>query len=182
MRKLLDRMYRWMESFIPCVLLFLAGCKAQAPLVVDSDTDSTATIKQEENRHTEATSSVDRESQQYFQRWQEMLTSWQGSWKFEQYSPPDSTGQQYRTSTVTGTFGGTKKEQSRDSLVVTEQMQGLRTEVTDMSRKLDRMEQTIRSLDAERKASISWWQAALMWLGGIGLAYVAVRLFWRKMP
>ena len=183
MDRLLNTVYRWMQGFVPCILLLLmAGCRAQAPVLITEDTDSTGTSIRETDTKQEVSADWQAEMQQFYKSWQEKLTSITGNWQREEYSKPDSTGQQYKTATVSGSFGGTQKEQNHDSMTVEVDLQGVQSEITRVNERMEEMAHVLNNLSAERKASLSWWQAALMWLGGIGLVYVMGRLFWRKLP
>lgn len=183
MDRLLNTVYRWMQGFIPCLLIVvMAGCRAQAPVVITEDTDSTGTSIRETDTQKEVSADWQANMQQFYQSWQEKLTSITGEWQREEYSKPDSTGTQYKTATVSGSFGGTQKEQSRDSMTVNIDLQGVQTEITRVNERLDEMAHVLSNLSAERKASISWWQAALMCLGGLLAVGVLIKLFWRKLP
>ena len=46
----------------------------------------------------------------------------------------------------------------------------------------DREQEEAHQVTDERNKPLSWWQTALIWLGGVGVAYVAIRIYWRKMP
>lgn len=180
---ILNKAYRWMQGFVPCMLLLLmVGCRAQAPVLVTEDTDSTGTAIRETDTQQEVSADWQAQMQQFYKSWQEKLTSITGEWQREEYSKPDSSGTQYKTATVSGSFGGTQKEQNHDSMTVEIDLQGVQTEITRVNERMEEMAHVLNNLSAERKASISWWQAALMWLGGIGLVYVMGRLFWRKLP
>lgn len=180
---ILNKAYRWMQGVVPCMLLLLmVGCRAQAPVVVTEHTDSTGTAIRETDTQQEVSTDWQAQMQQFYESWQEKLTSITGEWQRDEYSKPDSTGSQYKTATVSGSFGGTQKEQNHDSMTVEIDLHGVQTEITRVNERLDEMAHVLSNLSAERKESLSWWQSALMWLGGIGLVYVTGRLFWRKLP
>lgn len=180
---ILNKAYRWMQGFVPCMLLLLmAGCRAQAPVLVTEDTDSTGTAIRETDTQQEVSTDWQAQMQQFYESWQEKLTSITGEWQRDEYSKPDSSGTQYKTATVSGSFGGIQKEQSHDSMTVEIDLQGVQTEITRVNERLDEMTHLLSNLSAERKASISWWQAALMCLGGLLIIGIAIKLYWRKLP
>lgn len=183
MEKLLERAYRWMQSFIPLVgILLLLGCKTQPPLKFEEQTDSTVQTDREVTTDREISTSLSEELERFYRSWSEKLTETVGSWQRDEYSAPDSTGQQYKVATVTGTFNSIGKEHRQDSSIVRSSVQALITENIRLKARLDAVEKTLTDLSAERKADLSWWQSALMWLGGILVIIVLIRLFWRKLP
>lgn len=98
------------------------------------------------------------------------------------YSPPDSTGKQHVIDETTTTINkqSNKSEQKtttkKDSTVATINTNKNATTDRFITTESNSYEQT------QRKAAISWWQAALMFLGGATLVYVGVKIYRRKQP
>lgn len=55
-------------------------------------------------------------------------------------------------------------------------------EITNIQSRMQQIEQEVSTVKEERKETLSWWQSALMYLGGIGFLIIIVRLIWRKLP
>lgn len=180
----LERAYSRMQSWLTVlvVALLAVGCKTQPPLKIDEVKESEVQTDQRTETDTDKQGTVQVDMDQIFQSWEEKLTEITGNWQRDEFSPPDSTGNQYKTSTTTGSIGSTSREQRRDSLVVNVDLSAVQTEITRVNEHITRLEKTVSNLQAERKAAISWWQAALMWLGGIFVGIVIMKIIWRKLP
>lgn len=180
----LDRAYSWMQSFITVLVMALlaVGCRTQPPLKIDEVKESESETVIDKETSVDKNSSAQMDLDQFFQKWEEKLTQMTGQWQRDEFSPPDSSGNQYITSTTTGNFSSESKEQRRDSMVVNVDLTAIQTETTRINEQLSRMETAISNLQAERKAAISWWQAALMWLGGVFVGIIVIKLIYKKLP
>lgn len=184
MERLLDKAYKWMESFLLLVALalMLTACKSQPPIKLDATTDKQTDTKTD----TQMSDSIYQQTQQMIQ---ELSSSWwkkfeeiTASWERTEYSPPDSTGKQYPTSVTTGSVNSSTQEEKRDTSQNDTKIETMSAEITHINSRMDRIEQEVSTVKAERKETLSWWQSALMFLGGIGFLIIILRLIWRKLP
>ncbi len=184
MKRLLDKAYKWMESFLIIVslALMLTACKSQPPVKLDSTTDKQTDTKTD----TQVSDSVYQHTQEMIKElsysWWQKLEEVTESWERTEYSPPDSTGKQYPTSVTTGTATSSTQEEKRDTSQTNTKIETMSAEITHINSRMDRIEQEVSTVKAERKETLSWWQSALMFLGGIGFLIIILRLIWRKLP
>ena len=114
--------------------------------------------------------------------WWKKLEEVTASWERTEYSPPDSTGKQYPTSVTTGSVNSSTQEERKDTSQTNTKIESLYAEITNIQRRMQQIEQEVSTVKAERKETLSWWQSALMFLGGIGFLIIILRLIWRKLP
>lgn len=184
MERLLDKAYRWMESFLLLIALtlMLTACKSQPPMKMDATTDKQTDTKTD----TQVSDSIYQHTQQMIQdlssSWWKKLEEITSSWERTEYSPPDSTGRQYPTSVTTGSVNSSSQEEKRDTSQTDTKIETMYAEITNIQNRMQQIEQEVSMVKAERKETLSWWQSALMYLGGIGFLIIIVRLIWRKLP
>ena len=184
MERLLDKAYKWMESFLLLVALalMLTACKSQPPMKLDATTDKQTDTKTD----TQVSDSVYQHTQEMIKElsssWWQKLEEITASWERTEYSPPDSTGKQYPTSVTTGSVNSSTQEERRDTSQTDTKIETMSAEITHINNRMDRIEHEVSTVKAERKETLSWWQSALMYLGGIGFLIIVVRLIWRELP
>lgn len=184
MEKLLDKAYKWMESFLLLVALalMLTACKSQPPMKLDATTDTQTDM----NTDTQVSDSIYQQTQQMIQElsssWWKKLEEITASWERTEYSPPDSTGKQYPTSVTTGSVNSSTQEEKRDTSQKDTKIETMYAEITNIQSRMKQIEQEVSTVKEERKETLSWWQSALMYLGGIGFLIIILRLIWRKLP
>lgn len=183
MNKLLDRLYEWMQSFIPFVgvMLLLISCRSQQPMTLSENTESDRQTVTNRNEHTDRFSVLQQDIDMFTEQWKQKIQQLSGSWIYTVYSKPDSMGQQYVESVTTGTFDNHTNEQQRDSSYTSQNTEALEIQTNTTTISTAEKVQEVKQLDAERKASISWWQTALIFLGGIVAIVIGVKLIWRKL-
>ena len=184
MERLLEKAYKWMESFLLLVALalMLTACKSQPPVKLDATTDTQTDTKTD----TQMSDSIYQQTQQMIQ---ELSSSWwkkfeeiTASWERTEYSPPDSTGRQYPSSVTTVSVNSSSQEEKRDTSQTNMKIETMYAEITNIQSRMQQIEQEVLTVKAERKETLSWWQSALMYLGGIGFLIIIVRFIWRKLP
>lgn len=184
MERLLEKAYKWMESFLLLVALalMLTACKSQPPMKLDATTDKQTDTKTD----TQVSDSSYQHTQEMIKElsssWWQKLEEVTASWERTEYSPPDSTGKQYPTSVTTGSVNSSTQEERRDTSQTDTKIETMSAEITHINSRMDRIEQEVSTVKAERKETLSWWQSALMFLGGIGFLIIILRLIWRKLP
>lgn len=184
MNKLLDRLYEWMQSFIPIlgVMLLLVSCRSQQPITLSEKTESDRQTATNSNEHTDQLSVLQQDVDLFTSRWKNKIQQMSGSWIYTVYSKPDSTGQQYVESVTTGNWDNRTDEQQRDSSYTRHNAEALEIQTNTTTQNTTEKVQEVKQLDAERKANISWWQAVLIFLGVVGVVIIAIKLIWRKLP
>ena len=184
MKRLLDKAYKWMESFLLLVALalMLTACKSQPPMKLDATTDKQTDTKTD----TQVSDSSYQHTQEMIKElsssWWQKLEEVTASWERTEYSPPDSTGNQYPTSVTTGSVNSSTKEERRDPSQTDTKIESLYAEITNIQSRMQQIEQEVSTVKAERKETLPWWQSALLFLGGIGFLIIILRLIWRKLP
>lgn len=184
MNKLLDRLYEWMQSFIPIlgVMLLLVSCRSQQPITLSEKTESDRQTVTNSNEHTDQLSVLQQDIDMFTEQWKQKIQQMSGSWIYTVYSKPDSMGQQYVESVISGNWDNRTDEQQRDSSYTHHNSEALEVQTNTTTISTTEKVQEVKQLDAERKASITWWQAALILLGGIVAIVIGVKLIWRKLP
>lgn len=109
-------------------------------------------------------------------------TAMSGNWIRREYSQPDSAGQQHLIAEITGGWKANGNEEQRDTSRNVSELMAEAVRNDSLSSLTDREQEEAHQVTAERNKPLSWWQTALIWLGGVGVAYVAIRIYWRKMP
>jgi hypothetical protein len=184
MERLLDKAYKWMESFLLLVALalMLTACKSQPPMKLDATTDKQTDTKTD----TQVSDSSYQHTQEMIKElsssWWQKLEEITSIWEHTEYSPPDSTGRQYPTSVTTGSVNSSSQEEKRDTSQTDTKIETMYAEITNIQSRMQQIEQEVSTVKAERKETLSWWQSPLMYLGGIGFLIIIVRLIWRKLP
>lgn len=177
MERLLDKAYKWMESFLLVTLaLMLTACKSQPPMNLDTTTDKQTDTKTD----TQVSDSSYQHTQEMIKElsssWWQKLEEITASWERTEYSPPDSTGNQYPTSVTTGSVNSSTHEERRDTSQTDTKIETMSAEITHINSRMDRIEQEVSTVKAERKESKPWYTTAIIWAGAI---LILIRIMWR---
>lgn len=178
MDRLLDKAYKWMESFLLLVALalMLTACKSQPPMKLDTTTDRQTDTKTD----TQVSDSTYQHTQEMIKElsssWWQKLEEVTASWERTEYSPPDSTGKQYPTSVTTGSVNSSTQEERRDTSQTDTKIETMSDEITHINSRMDRIEQEVSTVKAERKESKPWYTTAIIWAGAI---LILIRIMWR---
>lgn len=178
MERLLDKAYKWMESFLLLVslALMLTACKSQPPMKLDATTDKQTDTKTD----TQVSDSSYQHTQEMIKElsssWWQKLEEITASWERTEYSPPDSTGKQYPTSVTTGSLNSSTQEERRDTSQTDTKIETMSAEITHINSRMDRIEQEVSTVKAERKESKHWYTTAIIWAGAI---LILIRIMWR---
>lgn len=184
MKRLLDKAYKWMESFliIVALALMLTACKSQPPMKLDATTDKQTDTKTDTQVSDSAYQHTQEMIKELSSSWWQKLEEVTASWERTEYSPPDSTGRQYPSSVTTVSVNSSSQEEKRDTSQTNTKIETMYSEITNIQSRMQQIEQEVLTVKAERKETLSWWQSALMYLVGIGFLIIIVRLIWRKLP
>lgn len=101
------------------------------------------------------------------------------NWEYTRtdYSPPDNTGKQYLTHTETGKLNKKTDEDSRRNEQTETQYKLIASYLTTMSQRIESMENRQKHVEAEYKEKLTWYQSALIFLGGLFLVYVVITIY-----
>lgn len=168
-------------SIVLVVGAMLSGCKTQPPMKYDSATDTTIATEKNTDVNVKTVEELKQEMQKYYSSWRETLTDITATWQRDEYSPPDSMGQQHLTATITGNINSNTREEQKDTSIVQIDLTAVNTEIKAINERLSVMEHTVNDIHAERKSALNWWQTALLWVGGISVGIVIEKLIWRKI-
>lgn len=184
MERLLEKAYKWMESFLLLVALslMLTACKSQPPMKLDATTDKQTDTKTDTQVSDSSCQHTQEMIKELSSSWWQKLEEVTASWERTEYSPPDSTGKQYPTSITTGSVNSSTQEERRDTSQTDTKIETMYAEITNIQSRMQQIEQEVSTVKAERKETLLWWQSALMFLGGIGFLIIILRLIWRKLP
>lgn len=177
MERLLDKAYKWMESFLLVTLaLMLTACKSQPPMKLDTTTDKQTDTKTDTQVSDSSYQNTQEMIKELSSSWWQKLEEVTASWERTEYSPPDSTGKQYPTSISTGSVNSSTHEERRDTSQTDTKIETMSAEITHINSRMDRIEQEVSTVKAERKESKPWYTTAIIWAGAI---LILIRIMWR---
>ncbi len=93
------------------------------------------------------------------------------------YSMPDSMGKQYPTQVETGKLSRKTEEDSQRLRQKDELYEALTSEVEQFSLLVDSIEDRVTKVVTQHKEKPTWYQSALIFLGGLFLVYIIVTLY-----
>lgn len=178
-------MYRMMLAYIACLttaLMAMTGCKTSAPELTQSDQSETLTKQEQMELYADLQENVNAMIQQASSSWSEQLWNLNAQWNRTVYSPPDSTGRQYIQSEERMDSQGSGKKQQKDTVFVDFKYDAIRQEFLQINAQIDELRSLMTHMAAEKKAKITWFQAALQFLGVCAIIYTIYRVFIRKNP
>lgn len=178
-------MYRMILVCIGCLLTALVamcGCKTSAPELTQSDQSETLTKQEQMEMYAALQDRVNASIQKVSSSWSEQLWNLNAQWNRTVYSPPDSTGKQYIQSEERMDSQGTGKNQQKDTVFVDFKYDAIRQEFLRINTQIDELRSLMKHIAAEKKTKITWFQAALQFLGVCGIIYTIYRVFIRKSP
>lgn len=162
--------------------LFTPGCATKPPVVIK---ENTVTESHEDIRET-GKSTVEEDIKELSSTVQEIVRKAMEKLEIKTekttYTPPDSTGKQYVKDKTTTTINKDtrQEEESRTETSGTLNATITRNDSTDTDMTLQSTANIHQ--EAERKSAIAWWQAALMFLGGVTLIYIGIKIYKKKQP
>jgi hypothetical protein len=178
-------MYRMILVYIGCLLTALVamcGCKTSAPELTQSDQSETLTKQEQMEMYAALQDRVNASIQKVSSSWSEQLWNLNAQWNRTVYSPPDSTGKQYIQSEERMDSQGTGKNQQKDTVFVDFKYDAIRQEFLKVNTQIDELRSLMKHIAAEKKTKITWFQAALQFLGVCAIIYTIYRVFIRKSP
>lgn len=182
MKKLLKELSISLIMMFVCFIvgLMTPGCATNPPVKIQEDT----VTESRENIRESGKSTVEEDIKELSSTVQEIVRKAMEKQEIKTekttYTPPDSTGKQYLKDKTTTTINKDtrQEEESRTETSGTLNATITCNDSTDMTL------QSTANIDqeAERKSAISWWQEALMFLGGVTLIYIGIKIYKKKLP
>lgn len=178
-------MYRMMLAYIACLvtaLMAMTGCKTSAPELTQSDQSEALTKQEQLELFSVMQENWNASLQEASSSWSEQLWNLNAQWNRTTYSPPDSTGKQYIQSEESMKSEGSGQKQRKDTVFVDFKYDAIRQEFLQINAQIDELRSLMTHMTTEKKAKITWFQAALQFLGVCAIIYTIYRVFIRKSP
>ena len=178
-------MYRMMLAYIACLmtaLMAMTGCKTSAPELTQSDQSEALTKQEQMELFSVMQENWNASLQKASSSWSEQLWNLNAQWNRTVYSPPASTGKQYIQSEERMDSQSSGKSQQKDTVFVDFKYDAIRQEFLQLNTQIDELRSLMKHIAAEKKAKITWFQAALQFLGVCAIIYTIYRVFIRKSP
>ena len=169
--------------FILCILFSLVanGCKTAN---LNENTNFSNTVNSEENQKLYASmiENVNSTIQEASSSWSQQLWNMNAEWQKAVYSPPDSAGKQYVQSVETLNSTSEGKNEKKDTVYIDYRYEAIHEQILHLDKRLNTIETMLIKMHSEKKTGITWYQAALQFLGICACLYLIVRIFIRKKP
>lgn len=168
-------------SLIMLLLMMVTGCKAQAPLEVDGNIDTTTISEAKSNTTAQLIGDLNAQLNESVKSWYDKVSNMTYEYEHKDYSLPDSTGKQHLVSSTVGTMTNKSKEQRKDTTIATVDISGVQTTIINIDERLQQLEKDAGNITYERKSTLSGLQKGLIGLGCIFVGiiiYVLVRRRW----
>lgn len=167
-------------ALIMLLMIMVTGCKAQAPLQVNSTIDTTTIADAESNTTAQIIENLNVQLKESVKSWYDKVSNMTYEYERKDYSLPDSTGKQHVVSSTVSTMTNKSKEQRSDRTVTNVDMSVLQTTLITIDKRLQQLDKDVSNITYERDATLGWWQKALIWLGGIFVGIIIYVLFCRR--
>lgn len=165
--------------FLIIILLTSAICSCRSPKQMTQETD--VTVRKDSNVTTNASSEhqldINKEIKQIVDVIDRKISELNWEYTRTDYSPPDSTGKQHPTHTETGKLNKKTDEDSRRNEQTETQYKIIASYLTTMSQRIESMENRQEHAEAEYKEKLTWYQSALIFLGGLFLVYILMTIY-----
>lgn len=173
------------EIYFLFILLALAVCSCRSPKQIKEKTD--IAIRKDSNATTNSSLdlqlNIDKTMKQAVDVIIQKVSELNWEYSRTDYSPPDSSGKQHPTHTETGKVNNKTEENSQYDEQVETQYKVVTTYLMNMSQRIESMENRQEHIESEYKEKLTWYQSALIFLGGLFLVYIIVTIYIRlKKP
>ena len=178
-------MYRMTMCYIACLLTALVsmtGCRTSAPETTQSDQKDVLSRQKQMQLLASMEENMTASLQKISAKWSEQLWNINAQWNRTIYTLPDSTGKQYVQSEERVESSSSGKSQQKDTVYVDFKYDAIRQEFLQLNSQIDELRSLMRHMTAEKKSNITWFQAALQFLGVCSVIYTIYRVFIRKSP
>lgn len=172
-----------MKRYIRTVLLLLlivteTACRSQQSTVrLEQDIRTEQEVQTERQTNIHFQQSMDKAVKEtvdeLFKKMIEM------NWQQEKvnYSPPDSTGQQYLTSTEKSRFNQKTEESNQRAEQTDTHYKEATQQTIEINERLKHLETLLQKLDTERKSPFAWYHTTLQFLGVLMLVYLSIKIY-----
>lgn len=177
-----------MKQFISLFFIILLAstiCSCRSPRQITEKTD--ITVRKDSNATTNSSSdlqlNIDKTIKQVVDVISRKMTELNWEYSRTEYSPPDSTGKQHTTHTETGKLNRKTTEDMQRNEQTETQYKVLASYLITMSQRIESIENRQEHMEAEYKEKLTWYQSALIFLGGLFLVYIMLTVYIRlKKP
>ena len=114
------------------------------------------------------------------EEWYRRLWNLDIAWRRDSLSAPDSTGRQHTVIMETARIGSRLDENRHTEDTALVHLEALETRIRELESRLEAVSSRRTDAKAERMARITWWQAALMFLGAVLAVYIIYKLYQKK--
>lgn len=171
------------RTSIICLLFILpmAGCRTsdsfkESRVISSNETD------QSQKLYAEMIGNVNQSIRAASTSWYQQLWTQNTQWQRSIYSEPDSNGNQYVQAVEMMNSVQEGKNERKDTVYVDYKYEALLQQVLEIDNHLKRIEQMVLNSHSEKYTGITWYQAALQFLGICSLLYVVIRFLIKKIP
>lgn len=171
-----------MKKFIGLLLIILltsAICSCRSPKQMTQKTD--ITVKTDSSATTNSGSdfqlSVDKAMKKTVDEISRKLSELNWEYSRTDYSPPDSAGRQYQTQVETGKLNNRTEENVQHNEQTETQYKVIASYLITMSQRIESVENRQEHVEAEYKEKLTWYQSALIFLGGLFLVYITTTVY-----
>lgn len=182
MKNWMYRMTMWYIACLLTALVSMTGCKTTAPETTQSDQKDVMTRQEQMELFATMEENMNASLQQTSAKWSEQLWNINAQWNRTIYTPPDSTGKQYVQSEERIESNSSGKSQQKDTVYVDFRYDAIRQEFLQINSQMDELRALMKHMASEKKSNITWFQAALQFLGVCAIIYTIYRVFIRKSP
>lgn len=167
---------------VSAVLLLLYGCCSRPPVRADISEDAASHSRTDVHAGDSAGLQFRAWMERASEEWYRRLWNLDIAWRRDSLSAPDSTGRQHTVITETAQAGSRLEEDrhTEDSSLV--RYEALEARMRKLEARLQESARQHTDAKAERMARITWWQAALMFLGAVLAVYIVYKLYKQKKP
>lgn len=164
-------------------LFLLMACRTPAKL----EEKISETAQRHETDRTayqdELRQSLERTVKESVEEWKKSFMELNMEYSRTNYSPPDSAGKQYPMQVETGKVNKKTEEDAQSNRQREGQEKAVLSYMSQLVRRIDTVEERYVQAEREYKEKLTWYQSALIFLGGVFLVYILVTVYIRlKKP
>lgn len=166
---------------VSAVLLLLYGCCSRPPVRADISEDAASHSRTDVHAGDSAGLQFRAWMERASEEWYRRLWNLDIAWRRDSLSAPDSTGRQHTVITETVRIDSRLDEDRHTEDTALVHLEALETRIRELESRLEAVSSRRTDAKAERMARITWWQAALMFLGAVLAVYIIYK-FYQKKP
>ena len=182
MKSLMRKMIIWYIACLLTALTAMTGCNTSAPETTQSNQKNVLTKQKQIELLASMEENMTASLQKTSAKWSEQLWNMTAQWERTIYTPPDSTGKQYVHLEERLESNSSGKNQQKDTAFVDFKYDAIKQEFLQLKSQMDELRSLMEHIQAKKKTNITWFQAALQFLGVCAIIYTIYRVFIRKSP